>query len=241
MRLVFDTLIALMLVGILVCVLWGQRNRRSDLREQQLVHSALTRLHDQALLHGAMNEDGVSRVGFPLDIRPEWFDEGVPRNPFAPIDQLWLDVADLGDMADQPADPVITDRQQGSFWYNPNRGIFRARVAPQFSREHTLVLYNRLNGSNLDSLPEYRTPHPKKTRSAASAPDAPAPIASAANERSGPNDEATTAKASIITPIQDAPKPAAANPAPPRRPTLNDRQKKGHEGTEAQRHEGSEG
>jgi hypothetical protein len=85
-----------------------------------------------------------------------------------PARQPWLDIAPPGDKSDHPSDPVITRGTQAGFWYNPNRGLFRARVAPQFNEEDTLELYNRLNNSNLRALPQPDFEQPFATRPAGS-------------------------------------------------------------------------
>jgi hypothetical protein len=48
---------------------------------------------------------------------------------------------------------VIRGPEQAGFWYNPNRGVVRARVAPQFTQRATLDLYNELNNVALKDLP----------------------------------------------------------------------------------------
>jgi hypothetical protein len=158
MRLVVDSMIALMLVGILAGVLWYHREQTRELETREQVHHALARLYEQALYHGALEQDHpetLSPVGFPLNISPQWFtDEAwLPLNVLVPSRQPWLDVAPTGDSGDHPPDPVIGADQQAGFWYNPARGLFRARVPRQRSDEQTLALYNTLNGVTLLGLP----------------------------------------------------------------------------------------
>ena len=77
---------------------------------------------------------------FPARISPLWFDRDVPFNSLVSGRQPWIDVAPPGDMTDNPPDPVIQKAEQAGFWYNPNRGIIRARVIPQFTEVDTLNL-----------------------------------------------------------------------------------------------------
>jgi hypothetical protein len=55
-------------------------------------------------------------------------------------------------MSDQPPDPIITSENQAEFWYNPNRGIFRARVMAQMTNEQTRQIYNQVNGTSLETV-----------------------------------------------------------------------------------------
>ncbi|MDP6058266.1 MAG: hypothetical protein QGH33_05210 [Pirellulaceae bacterium] len=158
MRLLINALIALVLIGILVSALQAYLQEQHRLRKQELVHVALLRLHDEALMRAALKNVETSKRGFPLLIAREWFDQDVPTNRAVPRKQPWMDVAPPNDMEVHPPDPVIRIPNQAGFWYNPNHGIFRARVMPQFSERETLALYNHLNGLELLRLPDSREP-----------------------------------------------------------------------------------
>ncbi|MBI1336720.1 MAG: hypothetical protein GC164_07140 [Phycisphaera sp.] len=153
MRLVIDSLIALMLAAILGGVLLYHRQQQTNLLAQQQVYQALAHLQEQVLYRGALGENDTTESGFPRTVSPAWFVGEPPRNVLVPADQPWVDVAPRDDWQDQPPDPVIASPGQAGFWYNPNRGIFRARVVPQFSDSRTIELYNHLNGCALRHLP----------------------------------------------------------------------------------------
>lgn len=153
MRLLIDSLIALMLVGILAGILVYHQHEAQELKRYRQVHEALAHLHEQALYHGALGAVDTSPTGFPLTISPLWFEGHVPLNVSVPGRQPWLDIAPVGDNNDHPPDPVCERADQAGFWYNPNRGIFRARVTPEISQTATLEKYNRVNGSFLKALP----------------------------------------------------------------------------------------
>lgn len=154
MRIVMDILIVSMLVAILAGVVWHYRGQEQEYGEHAAVHEALDRLYTQMLLHATSTKDGKTQ-GFPPIIDQTWFEEkeqAVPVNSMAPSANPWLDIAPPGDMNDHPPDPMILTETQAGFWYNPNRGIVRARVAPQFSESETLKLYNQLNNVGIDSV-----------------------------------------------------------------------------------------
>lgn len=152
MRRVIDILIVLMLMAVLAGLVWHYRNEQKHLETYRTVHEAISRLYEQALIQGSI-EDQTSRRGFPLMIQTSWFKDSLPVNVAVPTTQPWLDIAPLGDDGDHPPDPVITSGEQAGFWYNPKRGLFRARVMLQFSEEETLDLYNQLNNTALKTLP----------------------------------------------------------------------------------------
>lgn len=160
MRLLIDSLIAIMLAGILAGLVMNHRHESAQLEQVRRVHQSLARLQEQVIYHGALEQADADRsaTGFPMQVSPMWFDNELPVNAMVPGRQPWMDLAPEGDMADHPPDPVVTGPTQASFWYNPNRGIVRARVQPRFSDHETLDLYNRLNGSSLPALPEHIGP-----------------------------------------------------------------------------------
>lgn len=166
LRLTVDTLIAGMLVTILAGVMLLHRANQHMVSKHRSVHQSLAQLHEAALYHGAMDlASNRSVSGFPINISPVWFKlDGLPTNPMAPGRHPWMDIAPAHDMHDHPPDPIITDDRQAGLWYNPNRGIFRARVLPQESPQATVELYNQLNGtqlSRLDGAPNLaRAPQP---------------------------------------------------------------------------------
>ena len=157
MRLLTDVLIGLMLTAILAGVVMHYRQERRAHRDLQMVHQALASLREQTLYQGALGQVELSRDGHPLEILPEWFGAERPSNTLISIEQPWLDQADPGDPADHPPDPVVRDPGQAGFWYNPNSGVFRARVPAALTDGQTLRLYNQINGTVLSTLP-WQTP-----------------------------------------------------------------------------------
>jgi len=152
MRLVIDTLIALMLVGILAGLLLQHRQKSNDVAQLKDVHESLRELQARTILHGALGETDVNELGFPTQVSPLWFGAQVPVNKLVPRNHPWIDFAPANDYNEHPPDPVITRPNQAGFWYNPARGIFRARVMPQVGDQQTLALYNQINGTTLRSL-----------------------------------------------------------------------------------------
>ncbi len=152
MRLLVDSLIALMLAAVLAGVFLHHRREEMRNNRYEVVRRGLATLHEQAVSHAGLDPE-TGRYEFPEVIVPDWFRGAVPVNVLIQGRHPWIDVAPPGDRNDHPPDPIITEGEQAGFWYNPNKGAFRARVPRQFSDQRTLELYNTINGVALHSLP----------------------------------------------------------------------------------------
>ena len=72
MRLIIDSLIAVMLAAILGGVLIYYRDQHRDIELVQAVQRSLSRLHEQVLYHGALRES-KDNTPFPAKISPLWY------------------------------------------------------------------------------------------------------------------------------------------------------------------------
>ncbi len=243
MRLVIDSMIGLMLVGIVVGVMLYHRQETVALDEVQSVHQSLADLHEAATLHRVLGAEGDARGGYLRIVKPAWFGERMPINVLLGRDHPWIDVAPPGDLAEHPPDPVADSSEQAGFWYNPARGIFRARVLRQVSERDTLALYNRVNSCALRSILPHPDPDPARRPVALAPADATTALASPnrgvierATQRPAaappppitdvPEDEVVTLDfdqpdpPSLYEPTPPPPKPVAHDqPTPPAQPT----------------------
>ncbi|MFI4860434.1 MAG: type II secretion system protein [Phycisphaerales bacterium JB063] len=99
--------------------------------------------------------DVFARTGeWPATIEPAWFIGGEPdhvQNTFGvPMIQTVTT-----DGLEHPADKVLKAGVGGAYWYNPNEGVFRARVVDQGSAAATLDLYNQVNNASEAGLGNY--------------------------------------------------------------------------------------
>ncbi len=154
MRLVFDVLILLMLAALLGAVVWVQHERHTEQQRIARVHDALAQLSEGMRYEAAMRQAIDGDDGFPRAISPRWFPSGLPTNNLLPAEHPWIDVAPEGDRAEHPPDPIVESAMQAGFWYNPSRGIFRARVPAQLSKAASIELYNKVNHTDLDTAPD---------------------------------------------------------------------------------------
>jgi len=158
MRIVIDSLIALMLVGVLVGVLVMHHNRQQSERDVAAVCSALDRLQEQAAYHTAVQSAMVGHDTMLVHLHEEWFGQDLPTNVLVGQAHPWIDLAPPGDRGQHPPDPVATEQGQAGFWYNPTTGTFRARVTPCSSEAETLALYNQINGTSLAAFEQMPDP-----------------------------------------------------------------------------------
>jgi hypothetical protein len=158
MRLLIDSLIALMLAGILGGVLWHYRQEQQQIERYQGVYRSLARLQEQITLQRAVGIAEKGAAAYPPSVSPLWFEGDLPINPLLPVSQAWLDIAPPGDLSDHPPDPIAHRSEQGGFWYNPNRGLFRARIPGRLAEADTLRLYNQINHTHLTALHESDDP-----------------------------------------------------------------------------------
>ena len=153
MRILIDTLIAFMLIALIAGVLYYQHLDTVQEQDYQAIHSALTELNNLTCFHAAIGDVECNDRGYAKTIYKSWFSDSLPRNHLADVDQPWIDFAPSGDYSDHPPDPVIRSSDQAGFWYNPNRGVFRARVLDRSNDQETLKIYNYVNQAALQFLP----------------------------------------------------------------------------------------
>lgn len=181
MRWVIDLLIVVMLSAAGYGGWWLYTYQQHEATRLERVHAALDLLHEQTRYHTAMGR-AEQEMGLepPPIINEQWFGPTLPSNPYAsaerdgepdggrdgdgdtgPLDVTlasfgdhpWLDIAPEEDFESHPPDPILTSADQAQFWFNPQLGVFRARVPAQASARETCELYNLVNRTTLARLP----------------------------------------------------------------------------------------
>lgn len=153
MRLIRLLMVLAMVVG--GWWLWDWHTRRS-LNEERVIRQtevAVQRLAQEIRLRAALGAVELNANGWPVTIDPKWFKGMIPRNMLAADDSPWLEIATPEEeQMDHPVIRLALDRSTASFWYNPSKGIVRARVGPTVSDRRALDLYNRINSAKLASV-----------------------------------------------------------------------------------------
>ncbi|HVZ93577.1 MAG TPA: hypothetical protein VG797_03615 [Phycisphaerales bacterium] len=123
-------------------------SERVEASAEQSLHRIDREIRTRAATFGAE----LNGRNWPETVDPVWF-ASVPRNPLTPGKRPWLEVAsdeDAGLL--HPRRRMALSEEDAAFWYNPARGIVRARVGPMISDAEALARYNRINESSVHEL-----------------------------------------------------------------------------------------
>lgn len=153
MRLLMDSVVALMLVVLLGGVMWHNRTDQTDTRHRDTAKMEVQRFQRQIALQSTLAKVARNERGYPETIDPDWFSGNLPQNTLVEISHPWLEVAgpDQAELL-HPVERVAFEKRLAKFWYNPRTGVVRARVPSELSDTETLELYNYVNDCNLPDL-----------------------------------------------------------------------------------------
>lgn len=122
----------------------------SNLEDQSTVdatRAALSSIRSEVGIHSAIGDVELNEFGHPHQIDSTWFNDTPARNMLAKQTAPWVELALPGEFdRNHPHDPTFRGGRGAMFWYNPIRGIVRARVPDQTTDEATLALYESING-----------------------------------------------------------------------------------------------
>lgn len=153
MRLLIDTLVAVMLAGVLAGVVYLQNQDTAAEEMVRETSESLRQIQQQIILQAALEKVALNSAGYPETVEVEWFELTVPQNALLSTDRPWLEVAGVEHRdALNPSRLTASDSSVAAFWYNPYQGIVRARVPAEVTDQTALELYNRVNGTNLTSV-----------------------------------------------------------------------------------------
>lgn len=142
----------LIVTATAAALLGGLRLYQSSLAEGAAIErtrAALTRLTAEVGIRSALGGPDLNDFGHPPSVDPEWFEGTTPLNELALGEAPWVEVAIPGEWSrDHPRDPTLAGGRGAMFWYNPKRGIVRARVPAQASDESSRALYATVNGED---------------------------------------------------------------------------------------------
>jgi len=153
MRLVIESLVLLLVLSVFFVV--REQTRQGDHEEADIrvLRESVQIIERHLALHRMLDETALNAYGHPETVDPAWFDGDPPVHPLVPADHPWVEVAPRREWSlHHPRQRVIIDGSVAAFWYNPARGIVRARVPQQISDERTLEIYNRVNDARLRDL-----------------------------------------------------------------------------------------
>lgn len=114
---------------------------------------AVHRIERELAVRVATKTAELTSRGYPATIDPSWFAGESPVNALLDDHRPWIEVASA-DQADLEHPPmrIAMGEAAPSMWYNPYRGIIRARVPTTVSDDRALSLYNRINATDLKTI-----------------------------------------------------------------------------------------
>lgn len=154
MRILLDSLVAVMLAAVLAGVILHNRVADEQMVAIEKTRASLMEIRNMITIQIAMEQVELTNAGFPRTVDPTWFEAGPPKNHLLNDDRPWLEVASLAQRDRMHPHIMIADhaRQLAEFWYNPYQGIIRARVPSGLTDEALLDTYNQTNGSQVREL-----------------------------------------------------------------------------------------
>ncbi|MBL8764026.1 MAG: hypothetical protein JNM07_07135 [Phycisphaerae bacterium] len=203
-----------------------RRHESTRLAEEVVLRAtadAVSRLDEQIKFRAATRRANLNVQGWPQVVDESWFSGSRPENALlrqrdaakgglAPgaAERPWLEVAGKDEARlSHPPVRLALEGGQAAFWYNPYRGIVRARVPGMISDERALATYNQVNGCALASIidpePDIESastvPLPSEDPRAGSSRFGRAPAAHAATEppkRQAPKSGASRARTASV-------------------------------------------
>jgi hypothetical protein len=170
MRLLIDSLTAVTLAGLLAGLLMYYRHQESEDDAVAELRANVEVIRQELMVQTALERVARNEYGNPESIDPEWFEEELPRNVLLGSRYPWLEIASGEELKqDNPTHKVAADESQAGFWYNPRKGLVRARIPQYTSDKRTLEVYNFVNRTNLASLLDDTEPDPVLDEKSASA------------------------------------------------------------------------
>ena len=153
MRLLLDTLVALMLAAILVGVVFHTHSDREGDQVRETTRMELRRFQQQIALQSTIGKVERTERGYPISVDPEWFQGKLPTNPLLGPEHPWVEIASPEQkVLLHPQERVASNKGLAKFWYNPSQGVVRARVPVGMSDAASLELYNFVNDTILTDL-----------------------------------------------------------------------------------------
>ncbi len=142
-----------MAAGIAGGYLWS-RDSRDDLDASVMrARGATDAIEREIRIRAATGGVGLNGRGWPTTVDVAWWDGRPPQNPLVPGDRAWLEIAreSENELLHPPVRQSVR-RAHAAFWYNPAKGVVRARVGPAVSDRIAIEVYNRVNGTSVTEL-----------------------------------------------------------------------------------------
>ncbi len=147
LRACIDVLIVLSATAVMMTTLRMYQSGLADQSDIDATRAALSTIDAEIGIRSALGGPALNQYGHPPSVDPSWFGGAEPINALAESPAPWIEMA-LEDEAAlmHPIDPTFSGGRGAMFWYNPIRGVVRARVPQQASDATSRELYRLVNG-----------------------------------------------------------------------------------------------
>ncbi len=153
MRTLLNILFAVMLAGILVGVVMIRSTEGIKRDQIRTARDEVRRFQRQITFQATMADVELTAEGHPVTADPNWFHGNLPQNLLIEAGHPWVEIAGRNERSLlHPLDLVVRNAAAAQFWYNPYKGIVRARVPADISDARALEFYNQVNDSSLRDL-----------------------------------------------------------------------------------------
>ncbi len=153
MRMLLNILVAVMLAGILVGVVMIRSTEGIKQDQIKAARDEVRRFQRQITFQTTVADVELTAEGYPVSADPNWFHGNLPANPLIEVGHPWVEIAGRNERSLlHPLDLVVRDVAAAQFWYNPYKGIVRARVPADISDARALEFYNQVNDSSLSGV-----------------------------------------------------------------------------------------
>ncbi|MEM8834297.1 MAG: hypothetical protein AAGD00_00620 [Planctomycetota bacterium] len=151
-RTILNVLIGVLAVAALSAGLLRWHQTEDEAARVSQTREAIRLIESELRLRAVTGVAETNARGYAARVDPSWF-ERLPANAFVDHRHVWLEIAPESHAEyDHPPMRIALDRDTAAFWYNPAKGVVRARVAPGVSDRGAIGLYNELNGTSVATL-----------------------------------------------------------------------------------------
>jgi hypothetical protein len=153
LRIVIAILTGVMAAGIAGGYQWVKESREHQAAGVLRARGAAGAIEREIRIRAATGGVEVNGRGWPTTVDVGWWQGRPPQNPLVPGDRPWLEIAGASENGlMHPPVRQSVHKSQAAFWYNPAKGVVRARVGPAVSDRIAIEVYNRVNGSSVAEL-----------------------------------------------------------------------------------------
>ncbi|MFM7260756.1 MAG: hypothetical protein ACKO3W_09150, partial [bacterium] len=132
----------------LVLALQAHQQTLAEHSAIQSTRASIAQIEAELGIRSALGKAELNEFGHPSSVDRSWFDEVPPCNALACDNAPWIECALPFERGrEHPRDPTFRGGRGAMFWYNPWRGVVRARVPESASDEATRALYAEVNGA----------------------------------------------------------------------------------------------